>query len=89
MRSAVRPVCLVLGKFIACMGLVGLALVLTLPLPIMVSLLGPLDWGPVIGGYVATLCLAAAYVAIGLFVSARTDNQLVSLIVTALICGVF
>ena len=44
---------------------------------------------PVIGGYIATLCLAAAYVAIGLFVSARTDNQLVSLIVTALICGVF
>src|SRR5690606_18763581 len=58
-------------------------------LPITVSLLGPLDWGPVVGGYVATLCLAAAYVAIGLFVSARTDNQIVSLIVTALICGAF
>ena len=89
LTAPVRPICLVLGKFIACMGVVGLALALTLPLPIMVSLLGPLDWGPVIGGYIATLCLAAAYVAIGLFVSARTDNQLVSLIVTALICGVF
>ena len=89
LTAPVRPICLVLGKFTACMGLVGLALALTLPLPITVSLLGPLDWGPVIGGYIATLCLAAAYVAIGLFVSARTDNQLVSLIVTALICGVF
>src|SRR3546814_14735952 len=50
---------------------------------------GPLDWGPVAGGYLATLCLAAAYIAIGLFVSARTDNQIVSLIVTALICCAF
>ncbi|MFQ6018026.1 MAG: Gldg family protein [Kiloniellaceae bacterium] len=89
LTSPVKPVYLVLGKFAACMGLVGIALALTLPLPITVWLLGPLDWGPVIGGYVAAVCLAAAYVAIGLFVSARTDNQIVSLIVTALICGAF
>ncbi len=89
LTSPVEPVYLVLGKFVACMGLVGIALALTLPLPITVWLLGPLDWGPVIGGYVATLCLAAAYVSIGLFVSSRTDNQIVSLIVTALICGAF
>ncbi|MFQ5774375.1 MAG: Gldg family protein [Kiloniellaceae bacterium] len=89
LTSPVKPLHLVLGKFLACMGLVGIALALTLPLPITVSLLGPLDWGPIIGGYVATLCLAAAYVAIGLFVSARTDNQIVSLIVTVLVCGTF
>jgi len=80
---------LVLGKFLAAMTLVAVALALTLPLPITVSLLGPLDWGPVIGGYLATLLLAAAYVAIGVFVSARTDNPIVSLIGTALACGVF
>jgi ABC-2 type transport system permease protein len=78
---------LVLGKFLACLGLVGVALALTLPLPLTVAVLGPLDWGPVIGGYVATLFLAAAYVAIGLFVSARSANQIISLIMTALICG--
>jgi ABC-2 type transport system permease protein len=89
MTSPARPVHLVLGKFLACLGLVAIALALTLPLPILVAAIGPLDWGPVIGGYVATLCLAAAYIAIGLFVSARTDNQIVSLIVTALICGLF
>ena len=42
-----------------------------------------------LGGYLATLALASAYIAIGLFVSSRTDNQIVSLIVTALICGTF
>ncbi len=80
---------LVLGKFLACLGLVTVALVLTLPLPLSVSLLGPLDWGPVFGGYLATLFLAAAYVAIGLFVSARSANQIISLILTALVCGFF
>ncbi len=85
----VRPVELVLGKFLAVMALVALALALTLFLPITVSLLGPLDWGPVVGGYLAALLLAAAYTAIGLFVSSRTDNQIVSLILTALLGGIF
>jgi ABC-2 type transport system permease protein len=79
---------LVLGKFLAVMTLVTVALALTVSLPITVSLLGNLDWGPVIGGYVAALLMAAAYTAIGLFVSSRSDNQIVSLIVTLLVGGV-
>ncbi len=89
LTAPVRPLHFVLGKFLACLGLVAVALALTLPLPVTIAFLGPLDWGPVFGGYIATLFLAAAYVAIGLFVSARTDNQIVSLIVTALLCGLF
>ena len=85
----VRRVELVLGKFLAVMILVALALALTLFLPITVSLLGPLDWGPVIGGYLAALLLAAAYASIGLFVSSRTDNQIVSLILTVFVAGIF
>jgi len=85
----VRRLDLVLGKFLAVMILVALALALTLFLPLIVSLLGPLDWGPVIGGYLAALLLAAAYAAMGLFVSSRTDNQIVSLILTVLLGGVF
>ncbi|MBN1315388.1 MAG: Gldg family protein [Anaerolineales bacterium] len=77
---------LVLGKFLAVMALVGLALALTLFLPITVSLLGNLDWGPVFGGYLATLLMAGAYTAIGLFISSRTDNQIVALISTVLLC---
>jgi ABC-2 type transport system permease protein len=80
---------MVLGKFMACLGLVAVALLLTLPLPITVSLFGPLEWGPVFGGYLATLFLAAAYAAIGLFISARSANQIVSLILTAVVCGFF
>jgi len=79
---------LVGGKFIACLGLVAIGLLLTLPLPVTVSFLGQLDWGPVFGGYLASLCLAGAYIAIGLFVSGRFNSQIVSLIVTTLACTV-
>lgn len=85
----VSKVQLVLGKFLAVMALVALALALTLFIPITVAFLGPLDWGPVFGGYLAALLMASAYTAIGLFVSSRTDNQLVALIVTVIISGFF
>ena len=85
----VRPAQLVIGKFLAVMTMVGVALALTLPLALTVSNVGNLDWGPVIGGYLAAMLLAAAYAAIGLFVSSRTDNQIVALIVTVLIAGAF
>jgi len=80
---------LVAGKFLAVMALVAIALALTIFLPITVEMLGNLDWGPVFGGYLAAILLAAAYAAIGLFVSSRTDNQIVALIATVLLCGLF
>jgi ABC-2 type transport system permease protein len=85
----VSPVALVLGKFIASLSLVGLTLLLTLPLPITVSMLGDLDWGPVWGGYLATFFLAAAYIGIGLTVSFISENQIISLIITVVICLLF
>jgi ABC-2 type transport system permease protein len=85
----VRRASLVLGKFLAVVALVAVALALTLFIPITASLLGNLDWGPVLGGYLAALLMACAYAAIGLFISSRTDNQIVALIVTLLLCGAF
>ncbi|MGE4560386.1 MAG: DUF4350 domain-containing protein [Desulfobulbus sp.] len=79
---------LVFGKFLACLTLVAIGLALTLPLPVTVSFLGQLDWGPVFGGYLASLILAGAYIAIGLFVSAQFNSQIVSLIVSTLVCSV-
>lgn len=79
----------VLGKFLACWLLLGLALLLTLPIPVIVSFISELDWGPVFAGYLAALLLGGAYLAIGLYVSARSDSQIVALILSALLCGVF
>ncbi len=77
----------VAGKFCACLALLSLALLITLPLPLTVSLLGDLDWGPVFSGYIATFLLGGAYLSAGLFVSARSDNQIVSLISSVALCG--
>ena len=66
-----------------------IALMLTLPLPITTSILGELDWGPVLGGYIAAIFLAAAYSAIGLWASSQTENQIVSLIISIAIMCLF
>lgn len=80
---------LVVGKFLAVLLLTACALFLTLGLPLTVALMGNLDWGPVIGGYLGALLMAGAYISIGLFVSSRTDSQIVSLMVTVLLAGLF
>ena len=79
----------VFGKFLACWSLLIVALALTVPLPITVAMLGDLDWGPVFAGYLAAALLGAAYLSIGLFVSAKTENQIVALILAAFGCGAF
>lgn len=89
LTAPTRPLALVMGKFLAALGLVAVALTLTIPLPITAAVLGQLDWGPVVGGYVATLFLAASYVSIGLAMSARTDNPIVALILTVAVCSAF
>ena len=87
MTLPVRLWQLVMGKFLAVLILVAIALALTFGLPLTVAHLGNLDWGPVFGGYLGALLMASAYIAIGLFVSSRTDNQIVALIMTVLLAG--
>lgn len=76
----------VLGKFAAAVGLLAVGLVLTLPFAITVSQLGPLDKGPVIGGYVGTLLLGSMYLAVGLLASAVTRDQIVAFIAGLAVC---
>ena len=80
---------LVLGKFLAVLILTTIALFLTFGLPISVSLMGNLDWGPVIGGYVGALLMTCTYISIGLFISSRTDSQIISLMLTVMVAGFF
>ena len=77
---------LVLGKFLASWVLLAVGIGLTLSLPATVAMLGDLDAGPMIGGYLAALLLGAAYLAIGQFVSATTENQILAFIVTLVVC---
>ena len=76
----------ILGKFLASVALVVAMLIPTVAYPLTVSLMGQLDWGPVIGGYVGAVFLAAAFSAIGLFASALTRNQIIAFIIGLAIC---
>ena len=77
---------LVLGKFLASWGLLAVGLSLTFGLPVTVAFLGNLDWGPVVGGYFGALLLGATYLAVGQFVSATTENQILSFIMALVVC---
>jgi ABC-2 type transport system permease protein len=77
---------IIIGKFMASVGFVAALLLPTLAYPITVSMLGDLDWGPVLGGYVGALLLGASFAAIGLFASSLTRNQIVAFIVGLVIC---
>jgi ABC-2 type transport system permease protein len=78
----------VLGKFLAAVVFVAAMLVPTLAYPITVAALGSLDWGPVVGGYLGAVLLAASFAAAGLFASALTRNQIVAFIIGMAICFV-
>lgn len=79
----------VLGKFFAALAVLALALVLTFPLVITATYLGNPDPGPIVGGYLASLLLAAAFLALGSFFSCLTRNQVIAFILGVVACGGF
>ncbi|MCB0729908.1 MAG: ABC transporter permease subunit [Ignavibacteriae bacterium] len=79
---------IVVGKFLSVLMLIGVALLLTIPYYISVSMLGPIDHGSVWSGYIGMLLMSAAFTSIGLFASSITNNQIVAFLL-ALFVGVF
>jgi len=77
----VADVELVVGKFAAGMGFLALAVALTLPVPLTVAAFGDPDLGPIVGGYAGLLLLGAAYMAVSLFASSLSANQIVAFVV--------
>ena len=77
---------IIIGKFLAGVIFVSVALIPTLSYPIFITFLGQLDWGPVMGGYIGAVLLGAALTAVGLFASSLTRNQIIAFIVGMMIC---
>ena len=78
----------ILGKFLACLMLIGIALLLTLPYYITVASIGPIDNGAVWCGYLGLILMSMVYISIGLFASSVTSNQIVAFLLSLFI-GVF
>jgi ABC-2 type transport system permease protein len=79
---------IIIGKFMAGVAFVAAILLPTLSYPIFISSLGDLDWGVVVGSYIGSLLLGAAFTAIGLLASSLTRNQIIACIVGMAICAV-
>jgi ABC-2 type transport system permease protein len=76
----------IVGKFLASWAFLAVALLLTFPAVITVNLLGSPDNGIIVAGYFGSFLLAGAYLAITCMTSAMTRNQVVSLILSVVIC---
>lgn len=81
----VKDVEIILGKFLASVVLLTVAILLTLSYAIAASALGDLDVGPVIGGYLGLVLMGAAYLSIGVLASSLSENQIVAFIVSFLV----
>lgn len=79
---------IVLGKFLASFAFYLIALSGTLIIPIVLFFLGSPDIGPIIGGYFGAILLGAFFLSVGIFISGFFDDQIVSLIITSLACGI-
>lgn len=77
---------MVLGKYLAALSLMTIALVLTFTWPVTLYAFGSPDVGPLIGGYLGLFLLGAAFTAVGTAASALTNNQVVSFLVALLGC---
>lgn len=74
------------GKFLAATAFSGCMLLPTLSYPLFISMIGEVDPGPVIGGYLGAVLLAGAYCSLGILASSMTRNQIVAFILGASIC---
>lgn len=76
----------IVGKFLASWLFLGLALVLTFPVVITVNYLGNPDNGVIFSGYIGSWLMAGAYLAISCITSAMTRTQVVSFIISVVVC---
>ena len=81
--SPVRDSEIVIGKFLAALTFLAIMLVLSVYLPILIKVNGKITWSQVLIGYVGMMLVGGATLAIGLFASAMTRQQLIAAVVAA------
>ncbi len=82
LTAPVRDSEIVLGKFLGSLGIVVAMLLLTLYYPILLEVFGDPDIGPIVTGYLGLFLLSCASLAVGIFASSTTSNQIVAAVVT-------
>src|SRR5581483_727992 len=76
----------VLGKFFAGWAFLALAILLSFPMAITVGYLGSPDWGVIVSSYFGSILMAGAYLGVCSLTSALTKNQVISFVLSVLVC---
>jgi ABC-2 type transport system permease protein len=69
---------IIAGKFVALLLIYAGMLALTGVVPVVLAMFNSFDWAPVFTGYLGMLLMGALFLAVGLFASAVTENQIVA-----------
>lgn len=72
----------VAGKFLAALLIYVLGVAITLVYAIVVSAYAAPDWNVIVGNIIGLILLGAAFIAVGIFCSSLTENQVVSAVVS-------
>lgn len=76
----------VLAKFFSSLSFLFISLLLTFSIPLSISFIGDLDMGVLIGSYLGALFLGGSYLALGIFVSSLTKNQIIAFVLGLVVC---
>jgi len=76
---------IILGKYLSALILLSIAVLLTLTYALTLALLGNLDEGALVGGYLGLIFVGATYLSVGVFTSSFTRNQVVAFVVSFVI----
>ena len=81
----VRDVEIILGKFFAGWTLLGATMAPTLVYLVTLLVIGKPDLGPIVTGYLGLLLMGGVFVAIGVFASSLSENQIIAFVLSFLI----
>lgn len=84
MTNPVRDVEVVLGKYLAAVALFIIVLAASLEFPLILEKFGDPDWGAILTGYIGVVLAGMAFLAVGLFASSLTANQIAAAILATL-----
>jgi ABC-2 type transport system permease protein len=74
----VRDGAVLMGKYLAALALYASMLALTLLHPAIVVYFARVEWGPLVTGYLGLLLMGGAFLAVGVFASSLTENQIIA-----------
>ena len=90
LTAPVRDSEVILGKFLGSLGILTVMLVLTFYYPILLMWFGDPDMGPIATGYLGLFLLGCTSLAVGLFASSLTSNQIVAAVVAGgILCALW